>query len=224
MTQDHLQSTHLGVRYVFLFSLCIVLFITSASATVLKEDLYVSADTKAQGNSQSNGDEETIYADSSTNFNAQAGNSNQVSKTENSSVFFSINRMPNIHLQQNLIIEIENNTSNESEKVRVSLSNGNKVQIRIMPETASQTALAHLRLTVCREENNCTIVLKETGNGNETHAVYEVKARKKVRFLGIFNTRLNVSADVDAQTGKVVRTYRPWWAFLTTNAEASASA
>jgi hypothetical protein len=41
-----------------------------------------------------------------------------------------------------------------------------------------------------------------------------LKAKKAGRFLGLFKTRMNVEAEVDADTGEVVRTRKPWWAFL----------
>ena len=83
-----------------------------------------------------------------------------------------------------------------------------------MPDTASQIALDRLRLHVCNESNNCTIQLKEVGQGNETRASYEVQVERHFKILGLFQTKAEVKADVDAESGNVTATHRPWWAFL----------
>lgn len=91
------------------------------------------------------------------------------------------------------------------------LSNGRNAEIKIMPDTASETALARLRLKLCE---NCTIELKETGKGNESRLTYELKTQKRARFLGLFRTRMQVQAQVDAENGEVIQVKRPWWSFL----------
>lgn len=97
---------------------------------------------------------------------------------------------------------------------KMSLSNGKQAEIKIMPATASTTAIAKLSLKVCSIENNCTIQLKETGTGNETSVVYEVKAQKKFKVFGIFSTQGEVTATVNVEDGKVTATRRPWWSFI----------
>jgi hypothetical protein len=97
--------------------------------------------------------------------------------------------------------------------LHVALSNGRNAEVKIMPETASQTALNRLRLNVCNNET-CNISLKEVGMGNQTRLAYQVKAEKRARFLGIFGTNMSVSTEVDAETGQVISTKRPWWSFL----------
>lgn len=96
-------------------------------------------------------------------------------------------------------------------KLHVKLSNGINAEIKIMPDTASETALARLS---AKCNGNCTIELKESGNGNQTKAVYEVQAQKEARILGIVKTKMQVQAQIDAETGEVVQTKKPWWAFL----------
>lgn len=104
--------------------------------------------------------------------------------------------------------------SNESrgELFRVYLSNGRYASVKIFPENASLIAIAKMNASC--SERNCTLILKETGSGSDARAVYEVKAEKKVRILGLINSRMNVSADVDAETGDVLAVHRPWWAFV----------
>jgi hypothetical protein len=94
------------------------------------------------------------------------------------------------------------------------MSNGKNAMIKVMPETASATAIARLSIKVCNVSNNCTIELKEVGNGNQTRAAYEIKAEKEVKVLGFIKTRMKVSAQVDAESGNVTSMKKPKWAFL----------
>ena len=104
-------------------------------------------------------------------------------------------------------------TQNET-KLETKLSNGRNAEIKIMPDTASETALARLRLKVCSEENECQIELKEVGQGEQVKAAYEMTIQRQSKFLGLFQTRMQVQAQVDAETGEIVRVKKPWWAFL----------
>jgi hypothetical protein len=82
-------------------------------------------------------------------------------------------------------------------------------RIKIMPETASQTAINRLG------DLNFTIELKEVGKGNNAKQVYELTGNKQGKFLGIFKIMARVQAQVDAETGDV-KVIKPWWAFLAT--------
>jgi len=104
-------------------------------------------------------------------------------------------------------IEEDNKTINVTK-----LSNGKNALIKIMPETASERALEVLGAKC--EERNCTIELKEVGTGNQTRTTYEVKAGKEAKLFGFIKTRMQVQAQVDAETGNVTSTKKPWWAFL----------
>ncbi len=99
-------------------------------------------------------------------------------------------------------------------KLQVKLSNGLNSEIKIMPNTASETALA--RLGAKCEENNCTIELKEVGTGNQTKAAYEIKTQKQSKILGLFKAQMKVQAQVDAENGAIIQAKKPWWAFLAT--------
>ena len=104
--------------------------------------------------------------------------------------------------------------SQNKTKLETKLSNGRNAEIKIMPDTASETALARLRLKVCSEENECQIELKEVGQGEQVKAAYEMNIQRQAKFLGMFGTRMQVQAQVDAETGEVIQTSKPWWAFL----------
>ncbi|MFH1592167.1 MAG: hypothetical protein ABIB47_02245 [Candidatus Woesearchaeota archaeon] len=88
------------------------------------------------------------------------------------------------------------------------LSNGRNAEIKVMPETASEKARERLG------ELDFEVELKEIGKGDGTKAVYEFKAKKQGRFLGLFKIKGDVIANVDSETGEIVSTKKPWWAFL----------
>ncbi len=104
-------------------------------------------------------------------------------------------------------------------KLQVELSNGKNAEVKLMPDTASEKALERLRIKVCSEENNCQIELKEVGKGEEVKAAYEVKVQKQAKFLGLFKTKMQVQAQVDAENGEIIQEKRPWWSFLAAEVE-----
>jgi hypothetical protein len=97
-------------------------------------------------------------------------------------------------------------------KCTKTLSNGRNAEIKIMPQTASAKAIEKLG------ELDFTIEIKEVGSltSKETRAVYELTGNKQGRFLGIFKIQARVQAQVDTETGEVIKTTKPWWAFLAT--------
>jgi hypothetical protein len=100
--------------------------------------------------------------------------------------------------------------------LHVALSNGKNSEVKVMPNTASERAIERLQIKSCTAEENCSIELKEVGTGEEIKAAYEVKAKKEAKFLGLFSTELDVEAQVDAETGEVIKAKKSWWAFLAT--------
>lgn len=108
---------------------------------------------------------------------------------------------------------------NDRLRLSANLSNGRNAEIKVMPDVASETALERLRLRACSEENNCTIELKEVGQGNEARLAYEVKTQRRSRVFGIFGAGMNVDAEIDAETGEVLSVNKPWWAFLASEPE-----
>ncbi|MBU1203793.1 MAG: hypothetical protein KKG60_01860 [Nanoarchaeota archaeon] len=104
-------------------------------------------------------------------------------------------------------------------KLQVKLSNGKNAEIKVMPNTASETALQSLRLKNCVEEEGCSIELKEVGQGEQVKVAYEIKVQKQYRFLGLFKTKMQVQAQVDAENGEVIQSKKPWWAFLASESE-----
>jgi len=117
-----------------------------------------------------------------------------------------------IKLETELPIKVEGNA------IHITQSNGINTDVKIMPSTASETALARLRLKVCNETNNCTIILKEIGTGTNIKLVYQMKAQKNVKVLGLFKAKMNIETNVDAETGKIISTKMPWWHLISITA------
>ncbi|MDH3353280.1 MAG: hypothetical protein OEL87_02430 [Nanoarchaeota archaeon] len=116
--------------------------------------------------------------------------------------------------------KLQLNNEGDATKLKVKLSNGRNAEVKIMPETASVRALERLRLKNCNETvNNCTIELKEVGEGNQTRAVYEAKTRKTFRVFGMFRSEREVLTQIDAETGEEIMTRRPWWSWMASEKE-----
>ena len=103
--------------------------------------------------------------------------------------------------------------------LRARLSNGRYALIKIMPQEASDRAVAEMEAKC--EERNCTVELREENVRGEAKAVYVVEAKKDARLLGFIKTEMDVRANVDAETGEVVEVRKPWWAFLAAEGNAS---
>jgi len=99
-------------------------------------------------------------------------------------------------------------------RLKATLSNGENVEIKVMTNTASEKAIEALSLKNCVAEEGCTIELKEVGTGEQVKAVYEIQTEKEAKFLALFQTKMQVQAQIDAETGEVVQAKKPWWAFL----------
>ena len=96
-------------------------------------------------------------------------------------------------------------------RIHAQLSHGNMADIKVMPDVAAERAIERLRLNMCE---NCSIELKEVGQGDSTKMAYEVNTRARAKVFGIFNTNVDAEVQVDAETGEVIRTRKPWWAVL----------
>lgn len=98
-------------------------------------------------------------------------------------------------------------STNENGICKKTLSNGRVADIKVMPVTASEEAIARLG------DLGFTITLKEIGKGDNSKPVYELTGKKQGKFLGIFKIMANVKVQVDAETGDV-KIIKPWWSFL----------
>ncbi|MDO8517352.1 MAG: hypothetical protein Q7S33_04480 [Nanoarchaeota archaeon] len=98
--------------------------------------------------------------------------------------------------------------------LRALLSNGRNAEVKIMPNTASETAIKRLN-TQC-EERNCTVELKEVGTGTEKKLAYEVRTENNAKVLFLFKNKKVLTAQVDAETGEIIpgSVKKPWWSFM----------
>ena len=109
--------------------------------------------------------------------------------------------------EANTSLELEQVIEDNKTKLKAHLSNGNVIEIKFMPETASEKAIEKLG------ELNFTIELKEVGKADDAQVIYELIGNKQGKFLGIFKIIAKVQAEVDAETGNV-KVIKPWWSFL----------
>lgn len=111
-------------------------------------------------------------------------------------------------------------STDENNNTILIIQNGDKTrEIKIMPDTASERALERLRLKVCNETNNCTIVLKDVPVNKVNKLMYEIQIQRHYKLLGLFKTKAENKAQIDAETGNVIQTKKPWWAFLASEQE-----
>lgn len=90
----------------------------------------------------------------------------------------------------------------EDEKLIMETQKGEK-EIKIMPSSISKKAINELELT------KFDIELKEIGK-----PIYEVKGEKGVKLFGMFNVKMKITSEIDANTGIIETTKKPWWKFL----------
>jgi len=159
-------------------------------------------------------DEVTITVKSESEVNAGAGNNYQAEENANAR---SVLQISGVEVKTDLEVEMQANA-----QARVKLSNGKNAEIKVMPATASQRAIAALRLNVCSPDSGCEIQLKETSQSGEVKAVYEVQAKKEYKVFGLFRSHAIVKAQIDTQTGVVIKSERPWWTSLSTEVSGSA--
>ncbi len=193
-------------------------------------DANVNADVDVK-NVQVNPDG-TVKADISVKSNVQGNVNGQAVDTQNTADY-SINAKAGEGAVINGTIKDSNGNiiASESKKMdfkdanavkegeKIALSNGKNAEIKVMPSTASATAIARLSIKVCSADNNCTIQFKETGSGDNIKLAYEVKADKNFKILGIFKSKKTISAEVDAETGEVIKTKGPWWSFIASSSD-----
>src|SRR3989304_3870471 len=105
-------------------------------------------------------------------------------------------------------IDLEEGTNGTEYELKAKMRNGNFTKIKIMPDQASEIALARLRAL------NFTVQLRERIHDKVPQVVYNIEANKSGRFLGVFKLAMKTSAEVDPETGEVLDVNTPWWAFL----------
>lgn len=148
------------------------------------------------------------------NYVGQDGQQIQIQDGQNNRIRL---RVQNSEAYTNL--EITSTQENGKTQMMAKLSNGRNAEIKVMPNVASETALQRLRLRNCNESNNCTIEFKQVGQGDQARLAYEVQIERHSRILGLFQAKMQVRAQIDAESGKTIGVGKPWWAFLATEPE-----
>ena len=75
--------------------------------------------------------------------------------------------------------------------------------INYLPDQVREKIREKLRVNL----ENETIELDEDGT-------YQMRAEKKARLFGLFRVRERVTAQINAETGEIIRTRTSWWGFL----------
>src|SRR3989344_909095 len=105
-------------------------------------------------------------------------------------------------------IELEEDTNGTEYKLKARFR-GNVTDIKIMPDRASEIAIERLRAL------NFTVELREVSRkGNVSRIVYHARAYKDGRFIGILKLKVRVETQIDPETGEIIGTTKPWWAFF----------
>ena len=98
-------------------------------------------------------------------------------------------------------------------KLTVKLSTGADQDIIVQPDEALLLAIEELKA------GNISIELSERGEGEKIKAVFKATTTQEGKFLGIFNTQIDLETLIDTETGDIIETTRPWWAFLVVGAD-----
>jgi len=118
----------------------------------------------------------------------------EISKVSPEKILFKINKSE---------FTTTSNVFIKDKKLKIN-SSGTEKEIKIMPETASETAKQRLG------DLGFTISLKEVGK----KPTYQLDTEKPVKILGFMKTNAKISAEIDAETGEMTSIKKPWWSFL----------
>ena len=166
----------------------------------------LEADTQNQGDATNLQNQQRVR---DGNYMGEGGQQMMIQQQSNNQIQLKVNGVSancGLNLTQK---QVQNKT-----RLETKLSNGRNAEIKVMPNTASERALERLRLKNCVEEEGCSIELKEVGQGEQAKLAYEIKTQRQSKVFGLFKKRMQVQAQVDAESGEIVQVKKPWWAFL----------
>lgn len=118
-------------------------------------------------------------------------------------------RIKNPGQEKEITINTELNFGENGSEISIITSNQERKELKILPEQALERARNQLETKQINK-----IELKEQVRNNIPAVVYHIEANKTGRFLGIFKFAMKVETEIDAETGEVIQTSKPWWAFL----------
>jgi hypothetical protein len=82
---------------------------------------------------------------------------------------------------------------------------GQSVEIKVDPRNAINSVKAAIGAGEIR-------LIKLTANDNNI-AIYSITTEVDIKLLGILPAKMQVNANIDANTGRLVALYEPWWSF-----------
>ncbi|MDA3837202.1 MAG: hypothetical protein PF542_06295 [Nanoarchaeota archaeon] len=107
-------------------------------------------------------------------------------------------------LKWNFNCQVKNMTSDKELIIEGERAYLNNTEIKIMPNVASEKAIEQLSI---KEE--MTIELKFMKK-----PVYEIEGTKEGKLFGLFKKDMIITTEIDAETGNVILTKKPWWSFI----------
>jgi len=81
-------------------------------------------------------------------------------------------------------------------------------EIKVFPDEVQEK----IRERIQERLENQTMKLDEEG-------IYQIQAEKRARLFGFISVRARINAEIDSETGEVLRVRRPWWNFLAADEE-----
>jgi len=119
-----------------------------------------------------------------------------------------------VNVSTELEVELENESGNNIAGLRARLSNGETREVKILPDEAAERARERLRIRECSSDNNCSLELNEEAQ----QLRYEMQVERHSRILGIFQKKMQIRAEVNAENGET-SIKKPWWAFIAVEPE-----
>jgi hypothetical protein len=99
-------------------------------------------------------------------------------------------------------------STNEAVEIKENKIFLNKKEIKIMPDTASEKAIEKLG------DLGFKIELKDVSKEGVKEPTYEAVGTKEAKLFWLFNVKMKVSTNINAQTGEVSNLDYPWWSFF----------
>jgi hypothetical protein len=81
--------------------------------------------------------------------------------------------------------------------------NNETKEVKMLPDQVKE----RIRERLQKQLENENITLDEDGN-------YRYEGKNKAKLFGLFSVKEKVNAEINAETGKVEKLQKPWWAFL----------
>jgi len=111
--------------------------------------------------------------------------------------------------------------NSKGEEISVQSQENNKVRLEAQGISANfngemnEISEGNKTKLYARMSNGQNVEIK-IGNGNDTRLAYEIQIERHSRILGIFQKKMQIRTQVDAENGEIIDVNKPWWAFIAT--------